>query len=119
MAPAATASTDNPTDFGRVLAQRERRFAAALLAPAFLVICVLLAAEPRRWKELAVLGAVGMAMNVVFWRNGPWHFAGRSYWVLQGVAVILWIALLAIERGRARRGGGAHPAEAEVSAKPN
>src|SRR6185436_19575638 len=38
MAPAATASTDNATDFGRVLAQRERRFATALLAPAFLAL---------------------------------------------------------------------------------
>src|SRR5947208_6607537 len=43
MAPAATATTDNATaiaagDFGRVLAQRERRFAAALLAPAFLAL---------------------------------------------------------------------------------
>ena len=43
MAPAATAATDNATaiaagDYGRVLAQRERRFAAALLAPAFLAL---------------------------------------------------------------------------------
>jgi multiple sugar transport system permease protein len=42
MTPAATA-TDNATiiaasDYGRVLAQRERRFAAALLAPAFLAL---------------------------------------------------------------------------------
>jgi multiple sugar transport system permease protein len=40
MAPAANPVTDNatviaPSDYGRVLAQRERRFAAALLAPAF------------------------------------------------------------------------------------
>src|ERR1041384_3845269 len=39
----ATTTTDNATaiaasDFGRVLAQRERRFAAALLAPAFLAL---------------------------------------------------------------------------------
>src|SRR4026209_2290406 len=54
MAPAATVATDNATapprrefarapaidasDFGRVLAQRERRFATALLAPAFLAL---------------------------------------------------------------------------------
>src|SRR4029078_2647569 len=43
MAPVATAVTDNataiaPCDFGRILAQRERRFAAALLAPAFLAL---------------------------------------------------------------------------------
>ena len=38
MGPTATAVTDNATDFGRVLAQRERRFAAALLAPAFLAL---------------------------------------------------------------------------------
>src|ERR1700754_3793285 len=43
MAPAATTTVGNvtgiaPGDFGRVLAQRERRFAAALLAPAFLAL---------------------------------------------------------------------------------
>ena len=43
MAPAATTTTGNATaiaasDYGRVLAQRERRFAAALLAPAFLAL---------------------------------------------------------------------------------
>jgi multiple sugar transport system permease protein len=43
MAPAATTTVGNaagiaPSDFGRVLAQRERRFAAALLAPAFLTL---------------------------------------------------------------------------------
>ena len=43
MAPAATTTVGNAagiatTDFGRVLAQRERRFAAALLAPAFLAL---------------------------------------------------------------------------------
>src|ERR1043165_5262530 len=43
MAPTATAATDNAiaiaaSDFGRVLVQRERRFAAALLAPAFLAL---------------------------------------------------------------------------------
>src|SRR4051795_11705490 len=41
--PAATNIADNTagiaaSDFGRVLAQRERRFAAALLAPAFLAL---------------------------------------------------------------------------------
>src|SRR3954464_1504228 len=43
MAPAATTTADAgsaiaPSDFGRVLAERERRFAAALLAPAFLAL---------------------------------------------------------------------------------
>src|SRR5215470_17776019 len=43
MATVATTATDTatviaPSDFGRVLAQRERRFAAALLAPAFLAL---------------------------------------------------------------------------------
>src|SRR5262249_59853443 len=43
MATTATASTDSATavassDYGHVLAQRERRFAAALLAPAFLAL---------------------------------------------------------------------------------
>src|SRR5437868_11224311 len=42
MAPAATATAGTsaiaPSDFGRELAQRERRFAAALLAPAFLAL---------------------------------------------------------------------------------
>src|SRR6059036_3629454 len=42
MAPAATPTADTagiaPSDFGRVLAHRERRFAAALLAPAFLAL---------------------------------------------------------------------------------
>src|SRR3954462_8585126 len=43
MAPAATTTVGNAAgiasgDFGRVLAQRERRFAAALLAPAFLAL---------------------------------------------------------------------------------
>src|SRR3954470_16550773 len=43
MAPAATTAPDHAagiatSDFGRVLAQRERRFAAALLAPAFLAL---------------------------------------------------------------------------------
>jgi multiple sugar transport system permease protein len=43
MAPAATTTVGNATgiatsDFARVLAQRERRFAAALLAPAFLAL---------------------------------------------------------------------------------
>src|SRR3954451_16742384 len=43
MARAATTAVGNaagiaPSDFGRVLAQRERRFAAALLAPAFLAL---------------------------------------------------------------------------------
>src|SRR6185295_14291672 len=43
MTPAATAAPDNATaiaasDYGRILAQRERRFAAALLAPAFLAL---------------------------------------------------------------------------------
>ncbi len=43
MAPSATAVGDKPTalpagDYGRVLAHRERRFAAALLAPAFLAL---------------------------------------------------------------------------------
>src|SRR5919206_5356710 len=34
----AQAATSTASDFGRVLAQRERRFAAALLAPAFLAL---------------------------------------------------------------------------------
>src|SRR5260370_796235 len=43
MAPAGSTTVGNaagiaPSDFGRVLAQRERRFAAALLAPAFLAL---------------------------------------------------------------------------------
>jgi multiple sugar transport system permease protein len=43
MAPAATTTVGNAagiatSDYGRVLAQRERRFAAALLAPAFLAL---------------------------------------------------------------------------------
>ena len=43
MSPAKTTTAENaialaPSDFGRVLAQRERRFAAALLGPAFIAL---------------------------------------------------------------------------------
>lgn len=84
------------------------RWFVPFLAPAYLLVALLLRRHPGFWRDLAWLSACGAVLGVAMFRAGPWGGETPVVWqVVVPVALVGWAVIRGVSRSGPPAGRGA------------
>lgn len=68
------------------------RWFVPLLAPSFLAVAIVVREQPRRWRELTILGCGGLLLGIGMAIRGPWFLKLMPFYVIiYPATVVSWL----------------------------